>query len=69
MKNSESSCLKFRIQNHFKIGSIHTKAFIKNYLVKVGLEKAKATTIQEYFEVKDTKNSNGENCFKIIRKL
>lgn len=69
MKNSESSCLKFRIQKQFTVGSIHTKAFIKNYLVKVGLEKAKATTIQEYFEVKNTTNSNGENCFKIIRKL
>lgn len=69
MKNSENSSLKFRIHKNFQVGVTYPKTKIKDYLIYIGLNKAKATTIQEYFEVRDTKNSNGENCFKIIRKL
>lgn len=69
MKNSENSSLKYKIQQRFQVNTIYSKSYIKNYLISIGLIKAKATTIKEYFEVKPTTNSKNEGCFKIIKKL
>ena len=58
----------------FKVNSIYTKTKIKTEIQKFYDKnkiniKAKATDIKKWFEVKDTKNSNGDNCFKIIKEI
>lgn len=69
-----SSNLKDKVKTKFKVNKLYTKASIKDYFSDLynseGLtKKAKATDIQEYFEVKTCKDKDLNNCFKIIRKL
>ena len=64
-----SKSIKSCIWREFKVNEIYSKSYIKDSLLKLGISNAKATSIKEYFEVKDTKKSNGENCFKILKKL
>ena len=57
-----------------KLNSIHTKKDLKDKLQEIydnnGISsKATAAKIKILYLVKDAKNSDGENCFKIIKKL
>ena len=76
--NIQKACnnaqLTDNIKKSFLIGNLYTKIQIKKKIQAVydkeGIIKtATAAQIKTYFEVKDAKNSKGENCFKIIRKL
>lgn len=57
-----------------KLNSIHTKKDLKDKLQEIydnnGISsKATAAKIKMLYLVKDAKNSDGENCFQIIKKL
>lgn len=59
---------------NLKINKVYSKVELKDkfqeyYDTRNIQLKAKATTIKDYFEVKETKNTKGDNCFKIIKKL
>lgn len=73
-KACNNAQLTDNIKKSFLIGNLYTKIQIKKKIQGVYdkegiLKNATAAQIKTYFEVKDTTNSNGENCFKIIRKL
>lgn len=58
----------------FKVGAVYSKSDLKlmfqDYYDRKGIKKTgKATLIKNYFKVKDASNSQGDNCFKIIKKL
>ena len=73
-KGANSEMLRQDILSSFNIGFLYTKDAVKKKIQNMydasNVKKtAKATTIKEFFEVKDAKNSDGDNCFKIIRKI
>lgn len=73
-KACNTAQLTDNIKKSFLIGNLYTKTQIKKKIQdiydKEGITKtATAAQIKTYFEVKDTTNAKGENCFKIIRRL
>lgn len=66
--SSENNSTKFLIQRSFTVGNMYPKLFIKSRLISLGLNKAKASTIGDYFVVQTTKDNKGNHCFKIISK-
>lgn len=66
--SSENNTIKFLVQKAFTIDNVYPKFHIKNRLIGLGLNKAKANTIGEYFVVQTCKDAKGNNCFKIISK-
>lgn len=73
-KACNDSQLTDNIKKSFLVGNLYAKTKIKKKIQdiydKEGITKnATAAQIKTYFEVKDTTNSKGDNCFKIIRKL
>ena len=70
LERVESSNIKLP----FKVGEMYPKSLIKKifqdyYDTKKIKLKGKATDIKKYYEVKLAKDSNNDNCFKIIKKL
>ena len=65
MSAQEDDSVLRKVMSAFKVGDIVTKADVKSILQKCGLNKAKATTISEYFEVKDCL-SNGQRAVRIL---
>lgn len=65
--STENNTTVYLVHKNFEIGKVYTKSFIKMKLQVLGLNKAKASTISEYFVVKTT-TQNNESCFKIISK-
>ena len=63
-----------KVELPFKVNNIYSKIKIKAEIQKfydankINI-KAKATDIKKWYEVKATTNSNGDNCYKIIKKL
>lgn len=67
--STENNTTLYLVHKTFEVGKTYTKAYIKDKLINLGLTKAKASTIGEYFIVKDAKDAKGNNCFRIVSKL
>lgn len=64
-KLRQSESVEYRIRATFKLNETYPKAEIKQTLLDMGIPKAKATMLQDYFNVRSVKVGN-VNSFKII---